>query len=521
MTAAGRGLEGVRPGIEDGDLPVPADLSVPRLEPAVWLVAGTVIVLLLAVSPWYGFHRDELYFLDCGRHLQASYVDQPVFTPLVARLSLALWGLSLTGLRLWPALAAGLTVVLGALCARELGGERRPQLLAAVGVATAPTFLGAAHIMGPTAFDLLAWAALSWVTLRVARTGDTRWWLVGGLVLGVGLANKHSIGFFAAAIVLGALLSGSRRFVLNRWALAGAVAAAAFTIPDFWWQAANGWPTIAMTRHLNQVNGGVGNIPTWVAGQLGMVSLPFVVVWLVGLRYLWRSGPALLRALVWAYGLLFVFFAVTTGAKVYYLAGAYVVLMAAGAVAVDTWLAARRGRTRKLVGATAVCTVLALPLVLPLLPASDTEWSYGVNPIPGESVGWPELVQTVHGVWASLPPPVRRHTVIFTADYGEAGAINELGPAVGLPGAVSGHNTEWWWGPGDPAATTILAVAPGPRDVTGYAGFLHTLCRSVVERATLRNEAGIHNQEWGGHVYLCTGLQRPWLATWPALRHYD
>ena len=307
-----------------------------------WLAAAAVFSLLMVLSPRYGFHRDELYFLDCARHLQGAYVDQPVLTPLLARITLGLWGVSLPGLRLWPALAGGVTVVVCGLTARELGGGRRPQVLAAFGAATMPTLLAADHLTDTTAFDLLAWAAFALVVLRIGRTQDPRWWLLGGLVLGLGLANKHSVGFLALATFVGALLSGGRRLVLNRWSLAGALITAAFTVPDFWWQATHDWATIAMTGALNKENGGLGNIATWVVGQVVMVNLAFLWVWIAGLRFLWRSTGPLNRALVWAYGLLFVFFAVTTGAKVYYLAGAYLYLLGAGAVAVDGWLSSRR-----------------------------------------------------------------------------------------------------------------------------------------------------------------------------------
>jgi 4-amino-4-deoxy-L-arabinose transferase-like glycosyltransferase len=484
-------------------------------------VGGIVFGVLMALSARYGFHRDELYFLDSARHLEASYVDQPVLTPLLAWVSLKLFGVSLPGLRVWAALAAWATVVVAGLIAREFGGSRRAQLLAAVATATMPVLLAADHLFGPTAFDVLAWAGLALIVARIGRTGDTRWWLAGGLVAGLGLANKHSIGFFAVALLAGALLSGGRRLVLNRWFAAGAMIAAAFTIPDIWWQAHHQWATIAMTRALNQENGGLGNIGNWLTGQLLMASLALVWVWAAGLPFLWRSGRPLWRALAWAYGLLFVLFALTTGAKIYYLAGAYIYLLAAGAVAIDGWLAARRGRLRDLMLVTAVSTAVALPLVLPVLPAADIGWTYNVNQALGETVGWPQLVRTVRTVWRSLPPSQRASAVIFTADYGEAGAINELGGRMGLPDAVSGHNTYWWWGPGNPRAGTVVAVAPGPVDVTGYAAYLRQFFTSVRVAAMLSNPYGLHNQEWDGHVYVCTGPRHPWAQLWLRLRHYD
>jgi len=431
--------------------------------------------------------------------------------------SLKLFGVSLAGLRLWPALAAGATVVISGLTARELGGGRRAQLLAAVGTATMPTLLGSAHLADTTPYDILAWAALALVVVRIGRTGEARWWLAAGAILGLGLANKHSAGLFAVALVAGVLLSGGWKMMANRWFAAGAAIAAAFTVPDLVWQAQHQWATIAMTQELNRANGGLGNIVTWVIGQLGQVTPVLVWVWPAGLRFLWRSGRPLWRALTWAYGLLFVLFALTTGAKVYYLAGAYPYLLAAGFVAVDGWLAARRGRVRNLMLATALTTVALLPHVLPVLPAADASW--GANPDSGESIGWPQLVQTVQKAWLSLPPAQRAHAVIYTFNYGEAGAINELGRADGLPTAVSGHNTDWWWGPGNPNATTVVAVAAG--NAPRYRDYLSRFFASVQPVATLSNPAGIRNQEWGGHIYLCTRPKSPWAQLWPLLRHYS
>jgi 4-amino-4-deoxy-L-arabinose transferase-like glycosyltransferase len=484
-------------------------------------VGAVVFGVLLAVSTRYGFHRDELYFMECARHLQASYVDQPVLTPLLAWVTLKLFGVSLIGLRMWPALAAWGTVVVAGLTAREFGGGRRAQLLTALATATMPAVLGADHLFGPTAFDILAWAGLALVAVRVGRTGDPRWWLAGGLVLGLGLANKHSVGFFALALFAGALLSGGRRMVLNRLFLAGAAIAAAFTIPDIWWQAQHQWATIAMTRALAQENGGAANIANWVIGQLLMTALAMVVVWIAGLRFLWRSERPLWRGLAWAYAILFVFFALTTGGKIYYLAGAYIYLLAAGAVALDAWLAARKYRLRGLLAATAVCTALAALITLPVLPAKDLGGTQKINSVLAESVGWPQLVSTVRNVWFSLPARQRASAVIFTSNYGEASAINILGQGTGLPQAVSGHNTYWWWGPGNPHATTVVAVMPGPEDGSGDAAYLGQFFASVRAVATLSNPYGLHNQEWHGHVYLCTGPRHPWGQMWPQLRQYS
>ncbi len=414
--------------------------------------------------------------------------------------------------------------MLGGLLAREFGGGRFAQLLGALGVATAPAYLGADHLLETTGFDLLAWPALALLLVRIGRTGDRRLFVPAGVVLGLGVANKHSIAFFAVAVVLGTVLSGGSRVVANRDAAAGLVIAVLFTVPDLWWQAGHGWATIEMTRSLAQQNGGLGNAVSFVGSQFFMASPVLVGVWLIGLRALWRSGVPLWRGLAWAYAMLIVFFGATAGAKPYYVAALYPILIGAGAVVLERrWFdpavaALRAGRLRLLYVLLAVSVVVSLPFSLPVLPARLGAKFKPVNPVPAETIGWPEFVHTVSTVWDSLPPQQRAGAVLFTANYGEAGAINELGSADGLPNAVSGQNSEWFWGPGNPRATTVVAVFPGnAKHVRAFT----TLFAHVRTAATIHNDVGAQNQEEGGHVYVCTGPVRTWGELWSSLRHYD
>jgi hypothetical protein len=289
-----------------------------------------------------------------------------------------------------------------------------------------------------------------------------------------------------------------------------------------WWQAQHQWATIAMTEALARENGGVTQVGPWVFQQLLSVAVTLPGVSVIGLWCLSRSGRPLWRALAWAYGLLFVLFAFTAGAKGYYLGAAYIYLLAAGAVAIDGWLQARPGRLRNLLLATAALTAVALPLGLPVLPPADLARTiYTSNETPLETIGWPQLVRTVNAVWKSLPPSQRASAVLYADNYGLAGALNELGRGTGLPTAVSRQNSDWWWGPGNPHATTIVAVGPGPAGGgTGYGAYLGQFFTHVRVAATISNPYGIHNQQWGGHVYICTGPREPWGQMWSLLREY-
>jgi 4-amino-4-deoxy-L-arabinose transferase-like glycosyltransferase len=486
----------------------------------VLLAAAATFAVLVAFAGGYGWHRDELYFLQCARHLAGGYVDQPVLTPLIARLSLTVFGHSLIGLRAFPALASAGTVVVGALLARELGGGRTAQLLAAIGCATAPAVLGAGHLHGPTAYDILAWAALAVIVARLARTGDTRLWLAAGAVTGVGLANKHSIGFFAVALIIGLIAFGEGRLLRSPWFLAGIATVVLCTLPDLIWQSGHDWATIGMTRRLNEKYGGPVGFALFVPAQLVMASPAMIAVWIAGFLALWRSRTPVLRSFALAYVLLFAFFGLTGGKHPYYLAAMYVVLLAAGAVVLERRVP-RLADHRRLLAWTAFATVITLPVVVPVLPARFIAWSQDLNPVPVETVGWPEFVRTVSDAWHSLPPDERRHAVIFTADYGEAGAINELGAKYGLPRAVSGQNNFWWWGPGNPHATTVVAVGPGPKATHDYGSYLRRFFGDVVTVARIDNRENVDNLERGGHVYVCHRPVQPWGQLWPKLQHYD
>ena len=85
------------------------------------LSALSVVALHTVTNGKYGFHRDELATIDDARFLGWGYVVYPPVTPFIARVSLTLFG----------ALAVGIAMVLTGLMAREIGGRRRAQLVAA------------------------------------------------------------------------------------------------------------------------------------------------------------------------------------------------------------------------------------------------------------------------------------------------------------------------------------------------------------------------------------------------------
>jgi 4-amino-4-deoxy-L-arabinose transferase-like glycosyltransferase len=477
-----------------------------------WLLSGAVTVLLAAFATGYGYHRDELYFIVAGHHLAWAYADQGVLTPLIARATSELAPGSLLVLRLPSALAAGATVLLTGLLARELGGSRRAQVVAAACAAASGIVLVTGHWLSTATFDLLVWTAATWLVVRAVRTGEDRLWLVAGAVLGVGLMNKPLPAFLIAGLLAGVAIAGPRRLLRNPHVWAGGVIALALWSPWIAWQASHGWPQIDVSRAISDGDS-TSSQPWWavVPFQVLLVSPPLAPVWIAGLVSLLRS-PALrdLRFLAWAWVVLAVVF-MATGGKPYYLSGLLPVLIAAGAIQADGWLSRGRAQVRRrvLVAAVVAAGLVGSVIALPILPARDLGPVLAVNPDVGETIGWRDLVRTVAVVDRTLPEP--RHAVILTANYGEAGAIDRFGPALGLPPAYSGHNAFWDWGPPPDGSSPVIAVGLDP----AVAAARLRGCRVV---ARVGNRAGVDNDERGEPVQVCAGPRRPWSAEWGALR---
>lgn len=478
-------------------------------------IAGTLAALLVAFSGRYGYHRDELYFLVCGQHPAWGYPDQPPLVPLLARLMSSLDATSLVLLRLPSALASAALVAVTGLLARELGGQRAAQVLAAASISVAAVVLGAGHLLSTTTVGLPMWALICWLVVRILRTGDNRLWLAVGLAAGLGLLDSDLVVFLLFAIVAGLAIAGPRRPLRSGWLYAGGLIALVMWLPYLLWQARHGWPELAISRSI--ASGGSGSsAPRWqlLPQQLVLVSPYLAPVWVSGLVRLLR-GPGLgwCRALGVAYLVLVAVFLIT-GGKPYYLAGMFPLLLAAGAQPVVEWT--RRGRSRlrrALAGAAVVLSLTSLPIVLPIVPVGSIRHTpiVTLNYDAGETIGWPAYVREIGAVYTTLPAARRASTIVLASNYGEAGAVDRFGAADGLPAAYGVHNGFWYWGPPPASATAAVAV--------GFdRGTLVRICGTLRLAGRLNNHVGVADDEQGAPVWVCSALRAPWPVLWPRLR---
>ncbi len=507
--------------------PVPLDR---RLAAA--LAAAKLLIHLLAINR-YGYFRDELYFLDCARHLDWGYVDHAPLVALYARVALLLGG-SLPALRILPALAGAGVVALTMLIAGRLGGGRFAQTLAGLCVLASPVYLAMDGLLSMNAFEPLFWIGCVYLVIRVAQTGDRRLWVWFGVLAGLGLENKHSMLLFGFAIAAALLLSPERGELRKPWIWIGGAIAGVIFLPNLIWEARHGFATLEDLENVQRTGKNVVLGPVqFVAQQIVIVHPILFPVWLSGLVSLLAGKARRLRVLGLAYLVLLVTMFVLK-AKHYYLAPIYPILFAAGAVAIEDCLGRRGFAAGRVWLKTAVVTLVVLagaiiaPMTVPILPP-DRLVSYGraLGFVPpkievhhdgpleqhfGDQFGWEELVADVANVYGSLPAEERARTGIFASNYGEAGALNLFGPAYGLPPAICAHQTHYFWGPGDFRGDSLIWLQ---WDREGIEPF----CTSV-------EEAGGHFHPWGmaeenRPIYLCRGLRAPLAEIWPRLKHWN
>jgi 4-amino-4-deoxy-L-arabinose transferase-like glycosyltransferase len=474
------------------------------------VVGGAVALLLFAFSARYGYHRDELYFIACGRHLAWGYPDQPPLVPALARLMTTIAPHSLMVLRLPSDLAVAGTVFLTGMIARELGAGRKAQVLAAVAMAASNVVIGSGHLLSTTTFGLTAWAGTILLALRAVRTGNDRMWMWVGVVAGVGLLDNDLQAFLMAALVVGVVVCGPRRIFRSPWLWAGALAMFAIWSPYLVWQARHSFPELTIAHAIASGSSGT-SAPRWQLIPFQFVLAGIVSpVWVSGLARLMQA-PELrwARAIPVACGVLVAVFLVE-GGKPYYLSGMLSVLYAAGAEPVLHGWSRMRGRTVVLVGAVAVI-VVGMPVTLPIVPPRDLHNTpiVALNYDAGETVAWPTYVDEIAAAYRSA----ESHPVVIARNYGEAGAIDRYRDPAQLPAAYGVQNSNWLWGPPARTSSAVLAV--------GFARWRLTPLFADVRLVTrLDNHLGLDDDEQGVPVWVCTGMKQPWPAAWRMLRNY-
>jgi len=506
------------------------------------ILAGCFVLLHTVTNSHYGFHRDELQTLDDARHLAWGYVAYPPLSPFLARIALVLFGPSLIGLRLLSALAIAAAIVLTGLMARDLGGGRLAAMLSAVAVAICPISQVEGSVFQYVSFDFLWWVVVAWSVIRLVRSGDPRWWLAIGAAAGLGMMTKYTMAFLAAGLACGILFSPSALTRSNRrtsppppspdpqphrakhgwrWLWYGAALAFVILLPNLVWQIRHDFISLDFLLYIHARDIRIGRTNDFLLSQI-VLNLCALPIWLAGLYYVFatRDGKPY-RILGWMYIVPLLLFLLAK-ARAYYLAPAYPMLLAAGAVVTERWIS-KLTSVRACVARTVAWGLLAtggaltIAFFVPLTPVNSVWWKAVTSrdDLWREEVGWPDLVAAAAHIRDTLPPDERSHVGILVGNYGEAGAIDLYGPAYGLPQAISGTNSGWLRGYHEPAPETVIVLGLSQ-------AFLQQNFQSCQLAGHNSNAFDVRNEETVDHpdIFVCRNLRQPWSAFWRKFKSY-
>ncbi len=436
-------------------------------------------------------------------------------------MALSLFGPSLIGLRTFAVLAEGFVMLLVGLMVRDLGGSRWAQILCVVAVATSPNSIVQGGLFQYETFDYLCWVLLAFTVVRLLKSQNPRWWLGIGAAIGIGMMTKYTIAFSVAGVIVGVLATRNRRYLASPWPWGGALLALVIWLPNLLWQAQNGWISLHFLASIHARDVQAGQASSFLIDQIKFNLNPVMLFLVIaGLWYFFFSPAGQrYRMMGWMYATPFILYVLTQG-KGYYLAPAYPMLAAGGAAWWESHLAGIANRRRARAwrwttwGLLGVFAALLTAVLLPVAPLGSAWW--GVisknNADLNAEIGWPQLVQAVAKAYDSLPAAEKPGVAILAASSGEVGSIDLYGPAYGLPGVISGFDSYWRYGYGNPPPQTLLVVGFPTSFLANFQD-----CKLIAPITTPYN---IQNEETINHraIYLCHDLRQPWPDFW---RHFQ
>jgi hypothetical protein len=496
------------------------------------LLAAIAIALQLATNGRYGYFRDELYYLALSHHLAWGYVDLAPMSPLVACIGRALFGESLHAIRLLPALAQGAEILLTGLITRELGGKRFAVFLACLAVLVAPVILNNASRFSMNPFEPLFWMGAIYFLLLAINRGQPHLLVWVGVLVGLGIENKHSTAFFLIALLVGLLVTSERRLFRSKWLWIAAGIIVLLCLPNLIWQYRHGFATWVDLSNVKKTHKNVELPPLPFLKEQFMMLLPFnALVWIAGLGFLLFHGEGKRYRVLGATYLAFLAMMMALYAKNYYLAPIYPMLFAAGGVFWQKAIESRAGLRwvkRSLPLVLVISGAVAIPLVLPILPPdriapymqalgvgmTRTENGMSSN-LPqhfADEFGWPEMVAKVAQVYRALPAEERANTAILAGNYGSAGAIDFFGPADGLPPSISAHQNYYYWGFRQYTGESLIMLNWQLEDAQYW-------CRNVEEGPKVGDP---YSMGWEHYtILICHGLKKPLGEAWPHFKVWN
>ncbi len=477
------------------------------------------LVIQLIGNTNYGFHRDELLHLSASEHLDWGYFEFPPFIAFIGFLSNIFFDHSLWGVRLFPALAGCLILLLTCKIVIEMGGQKKAVFLAGLSILAFVPFFRNHTLFQPVAFDQFFWIAGFYLLLRYQNTDKTRFLLWLGVVAGLGLLTKYTMLIWGFGVAIGLFFFQNERIYKNKWLYISGCIALLIFLPNIIWQIANDLPLLDHMKELNESQLSERSSFDFV---LGLIEIPpavllsltavFAILFNHKLKLYSYLGISILTIFLVMWGL---------KAKPYYFFAAFPMIFAFASIQIEQWFENRSIIFYGISASLMLPMIYFIPLMTPLLPIQTfTDWyeiekvgtHYELSGDYADMFGWEEQVAIVDSLYQSFPENSRDEIVIWAENYGEAGALTILGDQYGLPNPISRHGSFWKWGYQNPNASYWISIGNETASVE-YIFHECTLIRRIDHPYAIEEERGIP-------LYVCSNPKQPIENWWAAYRPY-
>ncbi|HLG38156.1 MAG TPA: glycosyltransferase family 39 protein [Chitinophagaceae bacterium] len=407
----------------------------------------------LLQSPVYELQRDEYLYYQQGQHFDFGYLENPPLLSYLAMITSA-FGNPVFWIKFWPSLFGSLTVIVSCLIAAEFGGKRFAQFITGLCISTG-AFVRVHSLFQPNILDIFFWTLAIYYIIRYINADQKKFLWLFCFSLALGFWGKYSVVFIAAALILSLLISRHRKLFTEKKFYLVAFIAFLFILPNILWQYFHNWPLVHHMQELQETQLRFLNPMDFIKDQI-LFLIPVIFVWITGLAWLFKNRQW--RFLFFTYFLVIIFLLLGRG-KSYYSLGVYPMLLAAGAVSLEKWSAAKQWFRYAM-------PVLIIALTLPFIPLLLPVWkpdklaafykSYGIDKtgllkwedrrdhqLPqdfADMLGWKELAGKTEQFFSVLPDSTKANTVIYCRNYGQAGALKFYGRSEYFTGKVISDN---------------------------------------------------------------------------------
>lgn len=484
-----------------------------------WLVAYLFIAAKLCLhfftSTNYELHRDEMLYFNMGDHLDWGYASVPPLIGFFAFLIKTIFGYTVFGIRLLPAILGAGAMYIMAKIIQKLGGGIFALFVALSCFVLSPGFLLFNSLFTPNVIEQFLWLLISWYLFKLTSTGQPKQWIGICFVVGIAFLNKYSVVFPVAGFMIGLFFSPYRKLFRSTYFIIGLLLAIAMILPNIYWQYTHNWPVVYHMKALKSTQLDNMRFVDFIVDVFSLNLLATFVL-LIGLFILLfvknESTPRYLGVSYLVTMLLFVFL----GGKAYYILGLFPFLLAIGGYAMEKYLVDRyKIVCYSFLMSVVFVSLIALPYALPILSLDKLSWYanktgrwlvypfyrwedgrvHAVSQIYADMTGWEELTGYVAGAYEQLSEEERKKCTIFAEkNYGYAGAIHFYGKPLGLPDAVTFLDSYVIWAPENIPEGPMIYINYDPAD-------LNELYHSVIEKGCVNDP---YFREKGLKVYLCT-----------------